>query len=55
MPDEISKALKRIEGETKVYTRGGKTVKIFAQEIKSPLKDGVQIVYVIPNDIVDTE
>jgi len=53
MTDNIEKALKRIEGEVRVYVRGGHIVKIFAQEVKTQSKDGVQIVYNITEDITE--
>ena len=53
MTESIDKALKRIEGEVRVYVRGGHIVKIFAQEVKTQSKDGVQIVYNITEDITE--
>lgn len=54
MPDEIQKALKRLEGaEVKVVVRAAEIVKIPVQEIRFPLKDGVQLVYVVPSDIIN--
>jgi len=50
--DAITKALKHIEGELMVYIRGGKIVKILAQERERPLKDGIIIIHKIPADII---
>ena len=50
--EKIEAALKRLENaEPKVIIRGGKIVKIPAQKIELPLKDGVQEILVIPADI----
>ena len=52
--DKIDKALKRLnEADPKVVIRGGKIVKIPAQKIELPLKDGVQDIKVIPADITE--
>lgn len=53
---EIEDALKRInEGLLKVYLRGGKIVKIPAQEINCPLRNGVREVKKIEEDITEKE
>lgn len=54
MPDEIQKALKRLEGaEVKVVIRGGMICKIPMQECRFQTKDGVQMVLVIAEDITE--
>jgi hypothetical protein len=54
MAEEIIKALMRLENaEAKVNIRGGKIVKIPAQKIELPLRDGVQTILIIPADIVE--
>jgi len=50
--DAITKALKHIEGELKVIIRGGRIVKILAQEVESQERDGIIVKYKIPADIV---
>ena len=51
--EKIEAALKRLENaEPKVVIRGGKVGKIPAQKIELPLKDGIQVILVIPADIV---
>ncbi len=54
MTDNIDRALKRLENaEVKFIIRGGKIVKIPKQDIELALKDGIQIIYKIPSDIID--
>ena len=51
MENRIEKALKRLENaEPKLHMRGGKVVKIPAQEVKLPEKDGVITVYLAEGD-----
>ena len=52
--DAIIKALKRLEGaEIKVIIRGGEIVKIPAQQVKYPEKDGIIDLKEIPADITE--
>lgn len=52
MEDAIRQALKRLENcEIRVVIRGGEIVKIPKQEIKMGVRDGIQDIKVIHDDI----